>query len=80
MSRDGDVVGSRGRNGEKDAWVICIDESGRLLWQFTSDLPGNDSFNAAAMDFADNTIVLGGLCRRNSDQDAKGYIVKITAP
>ena len=37
-------------------------------------------FNAAAMDFADNTIVLGGLCRRNSDQDAKGYIVKITAP
>ena len=80
MSRDGDVVGGRGRGGEKDAWAVCIDETGRMLWQFTSDLPGNDSFNAAAMDFVDNTIVLGGLCRRNSDQDAKGYIVKITAP
>ena len=80
LSRDGDVRGGRGVRGSKDAWAVCIDETGRLLWQYTADLPGNDAFNAAAIDPADNAIVMAGLCDNSSDKSADGYVVKIQAP
>lgn len=80
MSSDGDIQGGRGVRGYKDAWAICIDETGRLLWQFTGDLAGNDRFNAAAIDPADGGIVMVGLCDNSDDNRARGYIVKVIAP
>lgn len=80
MSLDGDIKGGHGTRGYKDAWAVCIDGAGRLLWQYAADLAGNDSFNAAAIDPADNGIVMAGLCNNSSDKAADGYIVKVFAP
>ena len=77
-STDGVVQGGTG-NG-KDAWAVCIDAQGRLLWQFTSSLAGDDYFNSAALDPADGGIVLCGTCEYKSDKNAKGYAVKILPP
>lgn len=80
MSQDGDIKGGRQVRGYKDAWAVCIDETGRMLWQYTADLPGNDAFNAAAVDPADGGIVMAGLCENSGDNAAQGYIVKVYAP
>ncbi len=77
-STDGHVQGGTGKG--KDAWAICIDTTGRMLWQFTSALAGDDYFNSAAIDPADGGIVLCGTCEHKSDKNAKGYAVKIMPP
>ncbi len=77
-STNGIVQGGTGRG--KDAWVTCIDRQGRLLWQFTSGLNGDDYFNSACVDPADGGIVLCGSCEYKNDKNAKGYVVKIMAP
>lgn len=74
-STDGDVLGSRAKS--QDAWSICIDESGRLLWQYASGMSGNDAFNAAAVDPQDGGYVLAGLCKNSSDDKAQGFAVKL---
>lgn len=79
LSLDGDIRGGRGVRGNKDAWAVCIDETGRMLWQYTADLAGNDTFNAATVDPADNGIVMVGKCDNSSDEAAHGYIVKVLA-
>ena len=77
-STDGTVMGSTGTG--KDAWAVCIDRMGRLLWQYTAYLAGNDWFNAAAVDPADGGIVLVGTRENKSDKNAKGYAVKLIPP
>lgn len=74
-SKDGDVMGADAR--AKDAWAICIDESGRLLWQYATGLNGNDSFNTATIDPLDGGYVLAGLCENTNDNNAKGLAVKL---
>ena len=74
-SADGDVVGNDPRS--KDAWAICIDESGRMLWQYASGMSGNDSFNTATVDPADGGYVLSGLCNNTNDDNAKALVVKL---
>ena len=77
-STDGTVQGSTGKG--KDAWAVCIDRMGRLLWQYTAYLAGNDWFNAAAVDPADGGIVLVGTRECKNDKSAKGYAVKLMPP
>ncbi len=77
-STDGRVQGGTGSG--KDAWAVCIDGTGRILWQYTASLPGDDCFNAAAIDPADGSLVLAGYCERKSDKNAKGYAVKLRMP
>ncbi len=77
-STDGNVHGGTGKG--KDAWAVCIDPTGRILWQFTGSLAGDDYFNSAAIDPADGGIVLCGTCEYKSDKNAKGYAVKIMPP
>ena len=77
-STDGSVQGGTGRG--KDAWAVCIDQRGRLLWQFTGGLNGDDYFNSACVDPADGGIVLCGTCEYKNDKSAKGYAVKILMP
>lgn len=76
-SSDGDIMGND--SGSKDAWAICIDESGRMLWQYASGLSGNDSFNTATVDPSDGGYILGGLCNNTNDDNAKALIVKLQA-
>lgn len=74
-SSDGDVMGATGK--DEDAWALCIDEDGRIVWQYASGLKGSDAFNAAAIDPADGCCVLAGLCENSSSSKAKGLLVKI---
>ena len=74
-SKDGDVLGADAR--AKDAWAICIDESGRLLWQYATGLNGNDYFNTATVDPLDGGYVLAGTCENTNDSNAKGLVVKL---
>ena len=73
-SNDGDVLGATGKN--KDAWAVCIDQTGRIVWQYANPMAGNDYFNAAAIDPADGCCVLAGTCS-HKDSSAKGLIVKL---
>lgn len=74
-SKDGDVMGADAR--AKDAWAICIDEAGRLLWQYATGLNGNDYFNTATIDPLDGGYVLAGTCENTNDSNAKGLVVKL---
>lgn len=74
-SANGDVRGATGK--DKDAWVVCIDQTGRLVWQYATSLPGNDYFNAATIDPADGCYVLAGLCNNQSSSKAQGLVVKL---
>lgn len=78
-SSDGTVQGGTGTG--KDAWAVCIDQTGRVLWQYTSALPGDDYFNSAAMDPDDYCVVLAG-CRnyKKGGPSAQGYVVKLQIP
>lgn len=74
-SKDGDVKGATGK--DRDAWAICIDESGRLLWQYATGMNGNDYFNTATVDPLDGGYVLAGTCENTNDNNAKGLVVKL---
>lgn len=74
-SDDGNVSGATGNS--KDAWAICIDGNGRMLWQYASGLSGDDSFNAAAIDPQDGSYVLAGLCNNKSSTSAQALVVKL---
>ncbi len=76
-STDGIIQGATGTG--KDAWAVCIDKSGRVLWQYAAGLPGDDWFNAAAVDPVDGGIVLVGV-RDAKGKNAKGYAVKLIPP
>lgn len=76
-SDDGNVTGSLATSKQCDGWAVCIDGSGRILWQFAAGGNGNDYFNAAAMDPADGGIVLGGICDNASDKRGTGFVIKI---
>ncbi len=78
LSRDGDVLGATGKG--KNAWAIGIDQNGRILWQYTAFVSGDNWFNDAAEDPADGSIVLGGTCAYKNDKSAKGYLVKVQVP
>lgn len=73
-SSDGDVMGATGKN--KDAWAVCIDETGRIVWQYATGMSGDDAFNTAAIDPADGCCVLAGLCNV-SGSNAKALVVKV---
>lgn len=73
-SDDGNVSGATGNS--KDAWAICIDGNGRMLWQYASGLAGDDAFNAAAIDPQDGSYVLAGLCNEKSSS-AEALVVKL---
>lgn len=73
-SNDGDVMGATGKN--KDAWAVCIDETGRIVWQYASGMSGDDAFNTAAIDPADGCCVLAGLCNESGSK-AKALVVKV---
>ena len=73
-SDDGDVMGATGKN--KDAWAVCIDETGRIVWQYASGMSGDDAFNTAAIDPADGCCVLAGLCNESGSK-AKALVVKV---
>ena len=77
-STDGDVQGGTGKG--KDAWALCIDQKGRILWQYTCCISGDDYFNSAAVDPADGGIVLCGTRDHKNDKTAKGFVVKIMPP
>lgn len=77
-SADGDVQGAVGTG--RNAWAICIDMNGRILWQYTAGAGGDNWFNSAAEDPADGTLVLGGVCAYQSDKNAKGFLVKVQLP
>jgi len=74
-SSNGDVIGAS--VNDEDAWAICIDQNGRLLWQYTSGLKGVDRFNAATVDYSDGCYVLAGLCNYKSDKNAQGLAIKL---
>lgn len=78
LSSDGDVLGTTGKG--KNAWAICIDFNGRMLWQYTACVSGDNWFNSAAEDPADGCLVLGGVCAYSSDKKANGYVVKLRMP
>lgn len=73
-SNNGDVMGTTGKN--KDGWAVCIDDTGRIVWQYATGMTGDDSFNSAAIDPADGACVLVGLCNEKGS-NAKGLIVKV---
>ena len=78
-STNGTVQGATGTG--KDAWAVCIDKTGRVLWQYVASLSGDDWFNAAAVDSSDGGIVLVGARDSNGKSSAaKGYAVKILPP
>lgn len=74
-SADGNVRGATGK--DKDAWAICIDQAGRMIWQYASGLPGDDYFNAATVDPADGCYVLAGVCKYKSSNNAQGLAIKL---
>lgn len=74
-SEDGDVLGATGNS--KDAWAVCIDENGRMLWQYASGMAGDDAFNTAAIDSGDQCYVLAGLCDERNGTSAKALVVKL---
>lgn len=78
-SDDGDVRGKYSRN-EEDAWAVCIDTNGRLLWQYLVSASGDDRFNTAAVDPRDGCYVLAGICNHEDSSHAEGLIVKINPP
>lgn len=73
-SGDGDVRGATGKN--KDAWAVCIDLTGRILWQYASAMAGDEYFNTAAIDPADGCCVLAGACNAK-DSAARALVVKL---
>lgn len=77
-SQDGDVLGYTGTG--TNAWAICIDEDGRMLWQYTMSLGNNNQFISAAVDPADGGLVLGGYCMRKNEKNAFGVVVKLHMP
>lgn len=77
-SQDGDVLGYTGTG--TNAWAICIDEDGRMLWQYTMSLGNNNQFISAAVDPADGGLVLGGHCMRKSEKNSFGVVVKLLMP
>ena len=74
-STNGDVLGATGK--DEDAWAICIDQNGRLLWQYASGLKGNDCFNTATIDPADGCYVLAGRCNRKNSNTAQALVIKL---
>ncbi len=74
-SADGDVRGATGK--DQDGWCVCIDQTGRLVWQYATSMPGDDYFNAATIDPADGGYVLAGLCNNQSSSKAQGLVVKL---
>ena len=79
-SFDGDVRRGMAAGKKKDAWAVCVSDTGRLLWQFTAGTDGPDAFNAAAVDPADGAVVLAGLAQNKDNKNAKGYAVKVQIP
>lgn len=79
-SIDGDARAAKRASTKPDAWVLCINEFGRPLWQYGCGGGGEDYFNTAAVDPADGGIVLAGTYNYKSTTDARGYIVKIMPP
>ncbi|MBQ8537255.1 MAG: VWA domain-containing protein [Clostridia bacterium] len=76
-SQDGDVKNSRATAKASDAWALCIDDTGRILWQVCTGTDGADYFNTACEDPQDGGFVLAGVCWRKSDKNARGYAVKL---
>ena len=79
-SFDGDVKRGMASGKKKDAWAVCVSDTGRLLWQFAGGTDGPDAFNAAAVDPADNGVVMAGLAQNRDDKNAVGYAVKALIP
>lgn len=79
-SQTGDVRGYRRGNTTRDGWALCIDEEGRILWQFCLGGKGNDYFNAAAVDPEDGCLVLAGATEAKDDKNVKAWAVKIRMP
>ena len=79
-STDGDVQRGMAAGKKKDAWVVCVSDTGRLLWQFTGGTEGADYFNAAAVDPTDHSVVMAGTAQKKDAKNAKGYAVKIQIP
>ncbi len=77
-SADGDVRGATG--GGRNAWAVCIDLNGQILWQYTACVSGDNWFNSAAEDLSDGTLVLGGVCSFQSEKNARGFLVKLQLP
>ena len=77
-SNDGDVLGYTGTG--TNAWAICIDEDGRMLWQYTMSLGNNNQFINAALDPADEGLVIGGYCMRKNEKNSFGVVVKLRMP
>lgn len=76
-STDGDVLGSV--SGGKNAWAVCIDMNGRMVWQYTEYISNNNWFNSAAVDPDDGSLVLGGVCSQKGE-NARGLLVKVQIP
>ena len=79
-SSDGDVKRGMASGKNRDAWAVCVSDTGRLLWQFTGGTDGPDAFNAAAMDPSDGGVVMAGLAQNKDSKNAKGYAVKLMMP
>ena len=77
-SQDGDVLGYTGT--DTNAWAICIDQDGRMLWQYTMSFGNNNQFINAAVDPADGGLVLGGYCKRKNENSSYGVLVKLHIP
>jgi len=79
-SFDGDVKRGFAAGKKKDAWAVCVSDTGRLLWQFAGGSDAPDAFNAAAVDPTDQGVVLAGMTQNSSKNNAKGYTVKLMIP
>lgn len=73
-SGDGDVKGSAGKS--QAAWAVCIDISGRILWEYAGVMAGDEYFNTATVDPADNCCMLAGVCNVKG-KTAVGLAVKL---
>jgi Mg-chelatase subunit ChlD len=82
-SQDGQVRGYQragGKAASTDGWAVCINEMGKVIWQYCLGGTGNDYFNSAAIDPADGCLVLAGVKDKKNDENAKAWAVKIQLP
>ncbi len=60
-----------------DAWVIKLDNSGKMLWNKTVGQPFEDSISSILIDSKGNIIVLGYTCVTQDSASRMGWMFKL---
>lgn len=64
--------------GKKDAWLVCIDENGEVLWQKNFGTDGNDAFETLVYDARQNLITAFGYRNDQKNEDIWGAQFELT--